>query len=64
MTFDNWFVNRFSNPDDLTYIWCEEAWNAAIASSLKALDAAAEAAQLKPDPYVSNEEVLKKLLTE
>jgi hypothetical protein len=42
----------------------QKVWNAAIASSLAALDAAAEAAMLKANPYVNNQMVLTKLLTE
>jgi hypothetical protein len=29
LTFDDWFCNRFSNPDDLCYSWCKEAWETA-----------------------------------
>lgn len=29
LTFEQWFTNRFSNPDDMCYDWCKEAWFAA-----------------------------------
>ena len=36
MTFDEWFVQRFSNPDDECYAFPKEAWNAAIEAALAA----------------------------
>ena len=72
MTFEEWWINEYTTtklgPGEKQHLIIsrpnqKKAWNAAIASSLAALDAAAEAVMLKADPYVDNQMVLTKLLT-
>ena len=35
MTFEEWFTERFSNPDDDCYIFSKIAWNAAIHEAIR-----------------------------
>ena len=30
ITFNEWFTNQYSNPDDEVYDWSLKAWNAAL----------------------------------
>lgn len=30
ITFEEWFTNQYSNPDDEVYDWSIKAWNAAL----------------------------------
>lgn len=63
MTFEEWFVKRFSNPDDECYIFAKEAWNAAIASSLGAVDAVVKQQIDENDVHVYIHDNIKNLLT-
>ena len=63
MTFEEWFTERFSNPDDDCYIFSKIAWNAAITSSLNVVDAVNKRNIDENDVLVYIHEDLKKLLT-